>query len=147
VFGGYVDQSWRSSHGWVASTSAFLFSLVRPSSSVAIKLPLNGTTNQTAMLCNSSCGPLFGGSDIGDFSSANSFTDLGHTYTLPDGIKDGKTFFTGAHCFQASEVEVYLDTESNALYENESFDIRFLTKLRSININGRSKLKWKGMII
>jgi hypothetical protein len=57
-------------------------------------------------------GPVFGGgNDIFVFDSANtnsnSNTDLGDSYTLPDGIEDGKTFFTGAYYFQASEVEVY----------------------------------------
>jgi hypothetical protein len=111
VFGGYVDQSWNCSKGWVASSSAFLFSLVRPSSSVAMKLPLNGRANEYAMRCNSLCGPTFGGGfDIVVWDSANnsdSRTNLGHSYTLPDGIKDGSTFFTGARYFQASEVEVY----------------------------------------
>jgi hypothetical protein len=112
VLGGYVDQSWRSSIGWIASSSAFLFSLVHPSSSVAMKLPLNGTNNECAMFCSSLCGPAFGGGhDIAVCDPANtnsnSYTNLGDSYTLPDGIKDGKTFFTGAYHFQASEVEVY----------------------------------------
>jgi hypothetical protein len=112
VFGGYVDQSWRSSSGYVASSSAFLFSLVRPSSSVAMKLPLNGRNNEYAMLCRSLHGPVFGrGHDIAvcDSANTNSFSsaNLGRSYTLPDGIKDGETFFTGARNFQASEVEVY----------------------------------------
>jgi hypothetical protein len=112
VFGGYVDQSWNCSNGYVASSSAFLFSLVRPSSSVAMKLPLNGRYNQYAMYCGSSRGPVFGsGHDIVVKDSANtnshSFTSLGSSYTLPDGIEDGTKFFTGASNFQASEVEVY----------------------------------------
>jgi hypothetical protein len=112
VFGGYVDQSWNSSSGYVASSSAFLFSLVRPSSSVAVRLPLNGMNNEYAMYCDSSNGPTFGGGhDIDVYDSANtnsnSYTDLGYTYTLSDGIEDGTTFFTGAPNFQASGVEVY----------------------------------------
>jgi hypothetical protein len=112
VFGGYADQSWDCSKGWDASPSAFLFSLVRPSSSVAVKLPLNGTANYMAMRYDSLCGPLFGsGHDIFVKDSANtnsnSFTNLGGSYKLPDGIKAGTTFFTGARNFQASEVEVY----------------------------------------
>jgi hypothetical protein len=112
VFGGYADQSWNCSNSWVASSSAFLFSLVRPSCSVAVKLPLNGMNNRCAMHCDSSHGPTFGGGhDIVVKDSANSnfnsYTDLGHSYTLPDGIKDKSTFFTGANKFQASEVEVY----------------------------------------
>jgi uncharacterized protein YjbI with pentapeptide repeats len=113
VFGGYADQSWNCSNDHVASSSALLFSLVRPASSVAVKLPLNGNANQTAMYCDSSCGPTFGyggGHDIAVWDSANNFdsdTTLGYSYTLPDGIEDGTTFFTGARYFQASEVEVY----------------------------------------
>jgi hypothetical protein len=112
VFGGYADQSWSSSYSYIASTSAFLFSLLRPLSSVAVKLPLNGRNNQKAMYCDSSYGPIFGcGHDIVVYDSAdtnsNSNTNLGNTYTLPDGIEDKKTFFTGAHKFQAKDVEVY----------------------------------------
>jgi hypothetical protein len=111
VFGGYADQSWNSS-SHVASTSAFLFSLVRPSSSVAVKLPLNGKKTQYAMCCRSSYGPSFGGGcDIYVADSANtnsnSYTNLGTSYALPSGIEDGETFFTGANYFQVSEVEVY----------------------------------------
>jgi hypothetical protein len=114
VFGGYADQSWDCSNRYVASSSAFLFSLVRPSSSVAMKLPLNGTKNHKAVYCGCTRGPMFGfgdGNDILVWGSANtnsnSNTDLGDSYTLPDGIKVGTTFFTGAYNFQASEVEVY----------------------------------------
>jgi hypothetical protein len=111
VFGGYVDQSWNCSDVWVASSSAFLFSLVRPSSSVAMKLPLNGTNNQYAMRCDSLYGPKFGNYDIEVHESANtnsnSYTNLGRSYKLPDGIEDGRTFFTGTCSFQASEVKVY----------------------------------------
>jgi hypothetical protein len=115
VFGGYVDQSWRTSESYDPSPSAFLFSLVRPSCTVAVKLPLNGRANQYAMYCGWSNGPTFGygggGHDIvvKEFANtnSNSYTNLGRTFKLPDGIKDGTTFFTGANNFQASEVEVY----------------------------------------
>jgi hypothetical protein len=111
-FGGYADQSWHSSNGCVESSSAFLFSLLRPLSSVAMKLPLNGTNNHKAMFCGSSQCPVFGGGHdilVYDSSNTNSSScfNLGYSYTLPDGIKVGKTFFTGAYNFQASEVEVF----------------------------------------
>ena len=50
VFGGYADQSWTSAGTEVASSSAFLFSLVCASCDVATKLPLTGQNNQLAML-------------------------------------------------------------------------------------------------
>jgi hypothetical protein len=112
VFGGYADQRWNGSDGHVGSSSAFLFSLVRPSSSVAMMLPLNGKANKYAMYCDSTHGPVFGGGyDIfvneSSNTNSNSRTNLGSSYALPDGIEDGKKYFTGANYFQASEVEVY----------------------------------------
>ena len=54
---------------------------------------------------------MFGaGNDIRVADGANgntkSYTNLGTTYHLPAG-QSAKTFFTGAHKFQAAEVEVY----------------------------------------
>ncbi len=100
VFGGYADQSWTSPPNFtsVASSSAFLFSLVCASCDVATKLPLTGQNNQCAMRCYS----------IADSANTNtnSYTNLGRSYTLPPGM-GGTTYFTGSHYFQASEVEVY----------------------------------------
>ena len=110
VFGGYADVPWQSNNSWAHSSQAFLFSLHSPSGVGPVKLPLV-QNHQHAMYCGASHGPTFGsGHDIyvadGANGNTNSHTNLGHTYQLPAG-QSAQTFFTGAHNFQAAEVEVY----------------------------------------
>ena len=109
VFGGYADVPWHSQNNYTRSSQAFLFSLHSPSGVGPVKLPLF-QNHQNAMYCVASYGPTFGGGhDIhvadGANGNTNSYTNL-HAYQLPAG-QSAQTFFTGAHNFQAAEVEVY----------------------------------------
>ena len=110
VFGGYADVPWHSQNNDTQSLQAFLFSLHSPSGVGPVKLPLV-QNHQHAMYCGASYGPSFGhGRDMhvadGANGNTNSHTNLGRTYQLPTG-QSAKSFFTGAHRFQAAEVEVY----------------------------------------
>ena len=111
VFGGYAHAAWTSSGSWQASPGSFLFSLVSPSGMGPVKMMLKNNGDEYAMHCDFSYGPTFGqGHDIHVCSNANSssgsYTNLGHTYHLPDG-QSSTTFFTGQRHFQAAEVRVF----------------------------------------
>jgi hypothetical protein len=71
-----------------------------------------------SIICDRSYGPSFGGGikrvsfindlHVADCANRNttSYTNPGNVYQLPPG-QAAQTFFTGAHHFQAAEVEVY----------------------------------------
>ena len=124
VFGGYADRPWNSIGNYTQS-KAFLFSLVSPRGATPVKLPFVQGRN-TGCHCAPSYGPSFGGgvsrvalgggvsfggrydlcvADCAN-STSTSYTHPGHAYQLPPG-QGAQTFFTGAHHFQAAEVEVY----------------------------------------
>jgi hypothetical protein len=116
IFGGYSDQSWESTVYYnyssynFTSSRAFLFSIVNPAGLAPMKLPLTGKKNDYAMYFNSSFGPFFGSSDITICDNCNtekeSFSRLGHTYTLPPG-QDSRTFLAGSEYFLVAEIEVF----------------------------------------
>ena len=65
-----------------------------------------------AIYRSSSNGPTFGaGFDIAIRDKANSkknsYTNFGHSYSLPSGIKDRKTILAGTFMFTPDEVEVF----------------------------------------
>ena len=64
-----------------------------------------------AIYCGPSYGPMFGLVDIliADNASQNthSFTDLGRSYSLPNGVTNGRTILAGTHYFSPDEVEVF----------------------------------------
>ena len=117
VFGGYADTSWSSDGNWTSSPQAFLFSLHRPSGVGPVKLPQVQNhrsklgkqikiVNGKAICCNSCYGPKFGDGDLFVDGDVHGSTNLGQSYQLP-AKQSAQTFFTGAHKFQAAEVEVY----------------------------------------
>ena len=65
-----------------------------------------------AIYRSSSHGPTFGGGldiaikDNGN-SYKNSYTNFGHSYLIPSGIKDRKTILAGTYMFTPDEVEVF----------------------------------------
>ena len=90
---------------------SFLFSLVNPSGTGPIKMPLRGTSNHNGILCNGSFGPIFGaGHDllISNEPNANSesITKLGHTYQCPDDVNS--SFLAGLSDFVVNELEVFM---------------------------------------
>jgi hypothetical protein len=66
IFGGYSDQSWESDNQWKSLSRAFLFSIVNPAGLAPMKLPLTGKSNNKAVYCDPSYGPVFGwgGNDL-----------------------------------------------------------------------------------
>ena len=60
----------------------------------------------------SSYGPTFGrGYDIyianNANSNTNSYTNFGHSYSVPSGVQDKTTILAGTHYFTPDEVEVF----------------------------------------
>ena len=111
VFGGYADLPWASSGGYRPSSNAFLFALQYPSGVAPVKMPLTQAPHPNAMYDVSSHGPSFGGSHdiyVADNANSNSTSSInvGHSYQLPAG-QNAQTFLTGAHNFQAAEIEVF----------------------------------------
>jgi len=57
-------------------------------------------------------GPTFGGGHdikIADDAtdSFNSFTQFGHSYSLPSGVQDQKTVLAGSYYFSPNDLEVF----------------------------------------
>jgi hypothetical protein len=107
VFGGYADLPWASSGQYLSSLNAFLFALQYPSGVAPVKMPVLHPQHAIFDFC--SFGPKFGNSDIFVNDNANSNTTSStniSSYQLPAG-QNAQTFFTGAHKFQAEEIEVF----------------------------------------
>ena len=64
-----------------------------------------------AIYCGRSYGPVFGYADIliVDNASQNthSYTDFGLSYSLPNGVTNGRTNLAGTYYFSPDEVEVF----------------------------------------
>jgi len=108
LFGGYNPISWNQG-GWSNDSRYWLFSLTNPSNlpcKMKVKNPQQSAYN------DSSCGPTFGGGHdfyISNQSNQNSisYTNLGHSYELPTGVSDGRTFFVGSYNFTVTDIEVF----------------------------------------
>lgn len=107
------------STGYVSDSNAFLFSLVNNMNVVATKLPVYRNTG-SAVYNNAGYGPTFGGGHdlrIADEapSNSNSYTNLGFTYTPPNGAAytstTAKTFLAGSYTFQPDEIETFYETK------------------------------------
>ena len=87
IFGGFTgDAAWSSKREWVRSSNSFVFSLVN---AVGGPVRLRCTAPEYAILCESSCGPAFGGGcDIyiyGDWTRAGGGCYCNpHSYTTCD---------------------------------------------------------------
>jgi len=110
VFGGYTDITWESSGGYTATSNAFIFSLRNKEGLGPFKSLL--TNPSRAIYRYPSYGPVFGGgSDIliadNANSNTNSFTNFGHSYSVPSGVRDKKTILAGTYVFSPDELEVF----------------------------------------
>lgn len=110
MFGGYTDISWESSGYYTSTSKAFIFSLRNKEGLVPFKSLV--TWQVFAIYRSSIFGPTFGaGFDIAirdnANSNTNSYTNFGHSYSLPSGIKDRKTILAGTFKFTPDEVEVF----------------------------------------
>lgn len=103
-----------SGGGFIASSSAFLFSLQNPERAQAIKLQINNTLRAAQSLPLQ--GPVFGTSDlfIGDKANEGprSFSQLGREYQLPWGMEpstaEAVNLLAGSAYFVPDDVEVFV---------------------------------------
>jgi len=70
------------------------------------------TKASNAIEKSSSHGPTFGGGHdivINDNanSNTNSYTNFGHSYSVPSGVQDRKTILAGTYSYTPNEVEVF----------------------------------------
>jgi len=110
VFGGYTDIPWDTRNSYGSTSNAFIFSLrnkegLGPFKSM-VKIPSH------AIRKYSSYGPTFGGGhDIYIANNANSnthsYTNFGHSYSVPSGVQDRQTILAGTYKFTPDEVEVF----------------------------------------
>lgn len=115
MFGGYTDVAWSQSGGSCKSSrTSFLFSLKCHAGLGPLKMDVKSGNEASAVYHNSNYGPTFGGGQdlcirfIPNQSNTNtSYTNIGHTYQLPDGVTGGHSLLTGASNFQVAEYEVF----------------------------------------
>ena len=117
VFGGFTEKEWHSSCGFVTDPNAFIFSLVNKEDKPFKALCSN--EGQLATLCDSRCGPCFGGrgtlaKDFCIYSDSNSkkisYSDFGYSYQHPDYLKGtfkAKNILAGSYSFETLEIEVF----------------------------------------
>ena len=106
--------SYSDSFGYKESQNAFLFSFVNRDNIPPFKSDVRLT--QYAIATSSYYGPTFGGGHdihIADNagSSTGSYTNFGHTYTLPHGYMYGSSnilsLLAGSYHFIPSDIEVF----------------------------------------
>ena len=100
VFGGYTSLLWNNSNGFYSDPTAFIFSLRRNGTINNVQLRSGGTANdptgEYSIRIVSSWGANFGnGNDLyicdESFATANSYTNLCHSYDCPAGCTYGTT--------------------------------------------------------
>jgi hypothetical protein len=121
IFGAFTPVKW-DSREWKGdgsnykaddSQKSFLFTLKNPHNIPARRFALKAEKKRRAILCESGCGPYFGG-DMGvrDNCNANtnSCTCLGDCYTNDTGL-NRTVVFTGSGSFQVKEIEIFEITD------------------------------------
>ena len=106
MFSCYSD----SSGGYGSTSNTFIFSLRNKEGFGPFKSAVTKSTY--AIYRRSSYGPTFGGGhDIhianNANSNTNSYTDFGHSYSVPSGVQDRRTILPGTNRFTPDEVEVF----------------------------------------
>ena len=109
-YGYFTSYSSGSSRGYTSTSKAFIFSLRNKEGLAPFKSLVTGQKN--AIYRSPSYGPIFGGGfDIVISENANidkgSYSNFGHSYSLPSGIKDRNTVLAGTNRFTPDEVEVF----------------------------------------
>ena len=96
---------------FAATSKSFIFSLVDKEGLAPFKSMVKQAMSSYAIYCLPSDGPVFGPGDIliADNASQNthSFTDFGRSYSLPNGVTNGRTILAGTYHFSPDEVEVF----------------------------------------
>jgi hypothetical protein len=114
IFGGFTTIEWDSLNEFKTDPNAFLFSLTNKDNK-PLKLKIDPNRPQSAIYCNSSCGPSFGGGYdifISDYANTTikSRSGLGSSYKHTQytfGTNRAKTFLAGSYKFQLDEIEVF----------------------------------------
>jgi hypothetical protein len=117
IFGGFTTADWESPYPkakYKSDPNAFLFSLTNKDNK-PLKMKIDPNTPESAIYCNFSSGPSFGGGrDINVSDNANttikSNSGLGSSYKHPQytfGTNGAKTFLAGSYNFQLVEIEVF----------------------------------------
>ena len=117
IFGGFASVTLNGSETFKSDPNAFLFSLTNKDSK-PLKMKIKPNRHQSAILCNSSMGPIFGWSDIAIANNANTSMEscsyLGCSYKHPQyaqGTDEAKSFLAGSFQFLLDEIEVYQKKE------------------------------------
>ena len=106
----FLYPSSESSRGYSSSSNAFIFSLRNKEGLDPFKSVV--TRAQYGIFKRSDYGPTFGGghdihiSDNAN-SNTNSYTNFGHSYSVPSGVKGTTTTLAGTYKFTPDEVEVF----------------------------------------
>lgn len=120
IFGGFLNESWRSDDSYIECTSASLFVLFNPSCSTEPTLFPVTDWRRAAQAHGAGWGPIFGAGDLAIGPQANgsesSYSDFPQCY---DGLRASElsakrqprtkkvNMLTGARYFRVSEIEVY----------------------------------------
>ena len=99
-------------NGYRATSKSFIFSLVDKEGLAPFKSMVKQASSSYAIYGQSSYGPTFGGGhDIYIANNANqntgSYTNFGHSYSLPNGVTDQYTILAGTRSFSPHQVEVF----------------------------------------
>ncbi len=113
IFGGFVEKTWNSRDEFVTDAKAFVFSLVNKENKPFKVM----CTDNCAIRCFSSRGPIFGIHDICIASDSNlnreSYSGFGDNYKHADyqrGTEKAKSILAGSCKFQTVEIEVFIAT-------------------------------------
>ncbi|XP_068760221.1 uncharacterized protein [Montipora capricornis] len=115
ICGGYTSKSWESPDSLISVPDflSFLFSLVKPSNSEPIKIPVKPDGNGGIGLRND-FGPTFASTSCTDLYVLSSGSgnmickaNLGGCFSNPEGYGRNATFFTGENQFKVTEMEVF----------------------------------------
>ena len=96
--------------GYGTTSNSFIFSLLDKEGLAPFKSIVTNTS--FSIYRGSSYGPTFGGGHdiyIADNANqnANSYTNFGTSYSLPNKVTDGYTILAGTRYFSPDEVEVF----------------------------------------
>ena len=110
VFGGYSDQSWKSTSNYKTSNNLWIFSL-----DAKEKYKLKNENSQQGVYCNASYGPTFGGGhDIYVCNNSNTtnscYSNYGYSYEAKGvtySSTQAQSHLAGSYNFKTEEVEVF----------------------------------------
>ena len=104
IFGGYTAASWSLNVGYIADSTAFLFSLVNPQNA-PYKIMIPGTYVPFAICSQLSYGPTFGnGHDLCIADNSNINTD---SYNFISSYPNPNGYMDGVYHFQTVEIQVF----------------------------------------